>query len=159
MEKNVVAMLLQPGKEAEIISIEPSYRKIEELVGGLADLTWPINEKFCIAVNDTGKLDGLPLNRALRNIEGKIIDIYAGNVVILGSHGGEGFDDLKPDEIEELMERFGKPEYGWEVDDLPGGGDGPGAQKDGCAQAAAGRAESFGGYVDLMKKVFRGRKK
>ena len=158
VEKNVVAMLLRPGKEAMLINIEPSFRQIEELVGGLADLTWPINERFCIAVNDTGKLDGLPLNRALRNAEGKIVDIYAGNVVILGSHGGEGFDDLMPDEVEELMERFGKQEYGWEVEGLPGGGDGLGKQEDGCAQAATGRAESFGGFIGFMKKVFGGRK-
>ena len=154
MEKKVTAMLLRPGKEAELISIEPSFGKIEELVGGIADFTWPINDRLCVVVNDTGKLDGLPLNRALRNSEGKIVDIYAGDIVILGCHKREGFDDLTPDETKELMERFGRPEFGWKVEDfidcsrmIPEAGD---------MQVVAGKVGSFEELMSVLKEVFQG---
>ena len=110
MEKEVTAMLLRPGKEAELIRIRPSFRKIEELVGGTADFTWPFNGRLCVVVNDPGKLDGLPLNRALRDRGGRIVDIYAGDIVILACGKKDGFDDLSPDEVRELTERFGRPE-------------------------------------------------
>ena len=150
VEKNVVAMLLQPGKEAELISIKPSFQKIEELVGGLADITWPINERFCIAVNDTGKLDGLPLNRALRDKGGRIVDIYAGDIVILGCGKRGGFVDLEEDEIGKLFKRFGKPEFGWKTEEFLE----KDAGKSGSAGVVIGKVDSFEDLIKLLKDVY-----
>ena len=153
MAKNVVAMLLKPGMDAELISIEPTSKKIGELVGGMVDYTWPIDDTFCIAVNDVGKLEGLPLNRALRNSEGKIIDIYAGTMVILADHGEEEFDDLTPCEVANLMSRFGRAEYGWKAEDLIG------SEKDSGEEGTEIIVGAISGPEDLMyllKELFEG---
>lgn len=108
--KNIMALLIEPGKEPQLVFIEPTGKRIGELVGGLADFTWPIGDSIAIAVNDTGKLDGLPLNRSIRDADGNLLDVYAGNMLVMGDHGGEEFDSLTADEIIHVVAVFGQPE-------------------------------------------------
>ena len=59
--------------------------------------------------NEDGKLDGLPLNRALRDSDGDIYDIVAGNFFIVGL-GQNDFTDLPHDLAEQFAEQFRQPE-------------------------------------------------
>ncbi len=59
--------------------------------------------------NEDGKLDGLPLNRALRDSDGDIYDIVAGNFFIVGL-GQNDFTDLPHELAEQFAERFRQPE-------------------------------------------------
>ena len=56
-----------------------------------------------------GKLEGLPLNRALRTEDGEIYDIIAGNFFICGL-GEENFCSLSPELAEKFKEEFKHPE-------------------------------------------------
>ena len=58
---------------------------------------------------ESGKLDGLPLNRALRDSDGDIYDIVAGNFFIVGL-GQNDFTDLPHELAEQFAERFRQPE-------------------------------------------------
>ena len=58
---------------------------------------------------ESGKLDGLPLNRALRDADGDIYDIVAGNFFIVGL-GESDFTDLPHELAEQFAERFRQPE-------------------------------------------------
>ena len=58
---------------------------------------------------ESGKLDGLPLNRALRDSDGDIYDIVAGNFFIVGL-GESDFTDLPHDLAEQFAEQFRQPE-------------------------------------------------
>ena len=65
---------------------------------------------------ESGKLDGLPLNRALRDADGDIYDIVAGNFFIVGL-GESDFTDLPHELAEQFAERFRQPEMFMRVDD------------------------------------------
>lgn len=65
--------------------------------------------------NEDGKLDGLPLNRALRDSDGDIYDIVAGNFFIVGL-GESDFTDLPHELAEQFAERFRQPEMFMRVD-------------------------------------------
>ena len=64
---------------------------------------------------ESGKLDGLPLNRALRNSDGDIYDIVAGNFFIVGL-GQNDFTDLPHELAEQFAERFRQLEMFMRVD-------------------------------------------
>ena len=65
---------------------------------------------------ESGKLDGLPLNRALRDSDGDIYDIVAGNFFIVGL-GQNDFTDLPHELAEWFAEQFRQPELFMRVDD------------------------------------------
>ena len=65
---------------------------------------------------ESGKLDGLPLNRALRDADGDIYDIVAGNFFIVGL-GQNDFTDLPHELAERFAEQFRQPEIFMHVDD------------------------------------------
>ena len=62
--------------------------------------------KIC---RESGKLDGLTLNRALRDVDGDIYDIVAGNFFIVGL-GESDFIDLPHELAERFAEQFRQPE-------------------------------------------------
>ena len=66
----------------------------------------PPSAEIC---NEEGKLEGLPLNRALRTEDGEIYDIIAGNFFICGL-GEENFCSLSPELAEKFKEEFKHPE-------------------------------------------------
>ena len=68
--------------------------------------------KIC---NEDGKLNRLPLNRALRDSDGDIYDIIAGNFFIAGL-GQNDFTDLPHDLAEQFAEQFRQPEMFMRVD-------------------------------------------
>lgn len=59
-------VLLEPGKLARIAEIEHSLRALQRAVGGKIEDMYPFEEQVCIVCNRDGKMDGLPLNRAIR---------------------------------------------------------------------------------------------
>ena len=59
--------------------------------------------------NEHGKRDGLPFNRALRDSDGDVYDIVAGNFFIAGL-GKSEFTDLPHELAEQFAERFRQPE-------------------------------------------------
>ena len=65
---------------------------------------------------ESGKLDGLPLNRALRDADGDIYDIVAGSFFIVGL-GQNDFTDLPHELAERFAEQFRQPEKFLRVDD------------------------------------------
>ena len=68
--------------------------------------------KIC---NEYGKRDGLPFNRALRDSDGDIYDIVAGNFFIVGL-GESDFTDLPHELAERFAEQFRQPEMFMRVD-------------------------------------------
>lgn len=59
--------------------------------------------------NEDGKRDGLPFNRALRDADGDVYDIIAGNFFIAGL-GQSDFADLPHELAEQFAEQFRQPE-------------------------------------------------
>ena len=76
----------------------------------------PYEEPVALICCESGKLDGLPLNRALRDADGDIYDIVAGNFFIVGL-GQNDFTDLPHELAEQFAEQFRQPEMFMRVDD------------------------------------------
>lgn len=70
---------------------------------------YPFEQPVALVCRESGKLDGLTLNRALRDSDGDIYDIIAGTFFIAGL-GESDFTDLPHELAEQFAERFRQPE-------------------------------------------------
>lgn len=96
-------LIVEPGKYAREAEIDPSLKSMQEIVGGLIEAVYPWQEKVCAVCNDSGKIDGLPLNRVVNN------DIIAGTFFICGL-GEEDFKGLSEKQMEKYKKMFYQPE-------------------------------------------------
>ena len=65
-------LLVEPGKTPILKEIDGSLKSMQEIVGGTIQALYPFEEPVALICNDDGKLLGLPLNRGLRDEEGRI---------------------------------------------------------------------------------------
>ena len=96
--------------------IGDDLQSMQALVGGYIQAVYPYEEPVALICCESGKLDGLPLNRALRDSDGDIYDIVAGNFFIVGL-GESDFTDLPHELAERFAEQFRQPEMFMRVDD------------------------------------------
>lgn len=57
--------------------LTPVLESLQHEVGGYIQAVYPFEEPVAIVCNEEAKLEGLPLNRALRDEDGDIYDIVA----------------------------------------------------------------------------------
>lgn len=62
----IKVVLLEPGKLARIADIDASLKGMQKIVGGSIEAYYPFEEQVCIVCNDEGKINGMDLNRAIR---------------------------------------------------------------------------------------------
>ena len=102
-------LMVEPGKAPYETQIGSDLQSMRALVGGYIQAVYLYEEPVALICNENGKLDGLPLNRALRDSDGDIYDIVAGNFFIVGL-GQNDFTDLPHDLAEQFEEQFRQPE-------------------------------------------------
>ena len=71
-------LMVEPGKAPYETQIGDDLQSMQAVVGGYIQAVYPYEEPVVLICNEDGKLDGLPLNRALRDSDGDIYDIVAG---------------------------------------------------------------------------------
>lgn len=110
-DKRITVVLLEPGKLARTAEIDASLEGMQKLVGGYIEAFYPFEEEVCIVCNEEGKLDGLPLNRAVRaeGPEEKLLDIIAGTCFICDC-SGEDFGSLSEEQLQRYEDKFKYPE-------------------------------------------------
>ena len=108
-------LMVEPGKAPYEMQIGSDLQSMQALVGGYIQAVYPYEEPVALIANESGKLDGLPLNRALRDADGDIYDIVAGNFFIVGL-GESDFTDLPHELAERFAEQFRQPEMFMRVD-------------------------------------------
>ena len=108
-------LMVEPGKAPYETQIGDDLRSMQAVVGGYIQAVYPYEELVALICNEDGKLDGLPLNRALRDSDGDIYDIVAGKFFIVGL-GPNDFTDLPHDLAEQFAEQFRQPEMFMRVD-------------------------------------------
>ena len=106
---NLNVLMVEPGKAPYETQIGSDLQSMQALVGGYIQAVYPYEEPVALIANESGKLDGLPLNRALRDADGDIYDIVAGSFFIVGL-GESDFTDLPHDLAEQFAEQFRQPE-------------------------------------------------
>ena len=110
----------------KVLSIEPGMPPVEkEIPGGLESLqhevdgyiecVYPFDDEVVLIVNEEGKINGLPLNRALRGEDGEIYDVIAGSFIVAGITE-DSFCSLSEELSAKYAERFKYPEIFVSVD-------------------------------------------
>ncbi|WP_419543416.1 DUF3846 domain-containing protein [Negativibacillus massiliensis] len=102
-------LLVKPGMYPQAVQIGSELEDLQKAVGGDIEAVYPYNEPVALIVNDEGKLNGSELNRALRDNEGQIYDIVAGDFLVVGL-GEENFASLSPQLMEKFEKEFHQPE-------------------------------------------------
>ena len=118
-EERIKAVFIQPGEKPKIVEIENSLKGFYYLVGDPIQAVYPFEDDAVLICNDEGKLNGLPLNRAILDRNGKVSDIIAGNMIICRAPiGSEDFASLTPAQARKYSDRFRRPEIftsGWRM--------------------------------------------
>ena len=108
-DEKLLAVVVEPGKQAEFRDIDSGLEALQGLVGGDIQAIYPYDDPVAIICNDEGKLQGLPLNRALRDESGEIYDIVAGTFAIVGLTD-DSFGSLDGDLAIKYANLFKQPE-------------------------------------------------
>ena len=102
-------LLVKPGMYPQAVQIGAELEDLQKAVGGAIQAVYPFIEEVALVVNDEGKINGSELNRALRDDNGQIYDIIAGDFLVVGL-GEEDFASLSPELMEQFEKEFHQPE-------------------------------------------------
>ena len=102
-------LVVEPYKEPYEKEINPGLESLQHEVGGDIEAIYPFDDPVAVICNEEGKLEGLTLNRSLRDDDGEIYDVLAGTFLVVGL-GEENFDGLSKEQMEKFKERFNTPE-------------------------------------------------
>ena len=105
----IQVVLCEPGKKARIATISNTLPSLQQIIGGYIEAVYPFDDPVAIICNEEGKINGLELNRALRDESGRIFDILAGTFLVVGL-GEEDFASLTPEYQEKYRKLFECPE-------------------------------------------------
>ena len=83
-KEKMTVLCVKPGEKPKRIEIESSLDALQRAVGGYIEAVYPYEDPVALIVNEEGKLNGLPLNRALRDEDNDIYDIVAGTFLVVG---------------------------------------------------------------------------
>ena len=111
-------ILCRPGEAAEVVEIEDELESMQELVGGLIEPydpfyseTDPRYENVILVCNEEGKLMQLPLNRAIVDEDGRVMDVIRGPFFLCYAPvESERFLSIPPDLEEEFLRKYELPE-------------------------------------------------
>lgn len=102
---------MEPGKAPYAKEIIGTLEEMQGIVGGYIQAIYPFPEEIALICNEEGKLEGLPLNRALRDEAGKIYDIISGTFFLCAVPAdSENFTRLNEEQIEKYTRHFHQPE-------------------------------------------------
>ena len=108
-EKNITALMVEPGKHPEVIALENSLDALQKAVSigadyqGLIEII-EIENGVCLLMNEEGKLIGLEGNRKVGT------DIITGVFYVVGEDGRGNLTSLSDDVILKYKEHFWKSE-------------------------------------------------
>lgn len=74
---------MKPEQKPERVDIPDTLEAMQKVVGGYIQAVYPFEEPVALICNEEGKLNGLPLNRALWDEDGNLYDIISGTFFLL----------------------------------------------------------------------------
>ncbi len=86
-------LLVEVGEDPRILEIDGSLDSMRKIVCGHLEAIYSYKDRVAIVCNEKGKLNGLPLNRAIYDAKGNFIDVIAGTFFMVGL-GKEDFIDF-----------------------------------------------------------------
>lgn len=102
---------IDPGQAPKETEISGTLESMQQLVGGLIQAIYPFDSPVALVCGDEAKLQGLPLNRALRDHTGRIYDVIAGTFFLCAAPwDSDTFESLSEEQMEQYKETFRHPE-------------------------------------------------
>ncbi|MBR5825918.1 MAG: DUF3846 domain-containing protein [Clostridia bacterium] len=115
--EHITGLFIEPNQSFRNIRIENELSAYQKAVGGYIECI-DLPNGATIICNEEGKLNALPLNHSIKGDNGEIVDIIAGNMVIVGFNAEEGtFISLTTEQSEELKKMFCFPEMFFKYND------------------------------------------
>ena len=108
-EKTLDVLLVEPGQYPRMTSIGSDLYSLQKAVGGDIEAIYPYDDPIAIVCAEEGKINGEPLNRAIRDEDNDIVDIIAGTFFVCGL-GEEDFASLPKELQEKYEDKFHQPE-------------------------------------------------
>lgn len=102
-------LIVEPNRKPYLKEINQSLNSYQSIVEGMIQAIYPYEDMVALVCNDEGKLNRMPLNRALRTEDGEIYDIVAGTFFICGIDE-EDFCSLSDEMAVKYFEKFKYPE-------------------------------------------------
>ena len=112
MEDKLKVLRIMPGKAPEEVEIDSGLSALQEQVGGYIEQICAFEDEVAVICNEEGKLDRLPLNRAIYDPDtGEMVDIIAGTMLIVYAPSErDSYQSMPPELMEKYKEQFKKPE-------------------------------------------------
>ena len=117
MADKLSVIYVEPGKCPELIEIENTYNAKRMLVGGdieVEDLS--LEDHVAMVCNESGKAEGLPLNRAIWGEGHKLVDVVAG-AFFIAYLPSDSFESIPDDLASKYLEKFKHPEMFFDAGD------------------------------------------
>ena len=109
-EKEVVSMkvlIVAPGAKPEEREIDGSLESMQTIAGGTIQAIYPFEDFVALVCNDEGKLNCMPMNRMLWEIN----DVVCGTFLLCRAlPSDDNFSSLTDQELAQYKQRFEKPE-------------------------------------------------
>ena len=111
MYETIEVVSVPVGEKAEPVEIENDLGSLQRYVHGYIEVIRPFEDRnIVVIVNEGGKINGLALNRALIDEGGDIIDIIAGNFLIVAVNDIGEFTSLTQAQIRKYTKMFEHPQ-------------------------------------------------
>ncbi len=110
MENDKITVItVEPGKKPYVQEIQGGLESLQREVGGDIQAVYPYDDPIAIIAAESGKLLGMPFNRALRDEDGQIYDVLVGKFLIVGL-GEDNFVSIPDELIPKYIREFQTPE-------------------------------------------------
>ena len=107
--EEIKVIVVEPERESYVAQISNTLEMLQQVVGGRIEVSYPYRDMAAIVCNEEGKLNGLELNRILRDEAGEPYDIIAGTFMVVGLTEDD-FGTLTPKQLEIYQQRFQTPQ-------------------------------------------------
>lgn len=109
--EKISVVLVEPGKYPRLVEIEDSLEAMQSLVEGNIEEYMPYEDEVAIICNEEGKMNGMPLNRAIYSDDKEMLDIIAGKFFICyAPFESEKFLSMPKELARKYEEKFKYPE-------------------------------------------------
>ena len=102
-------LMVEPGQYPRVERIGSDLASLQKAVDGYIEAVYPYDDPVALICGEEAKLEGKPLNRALRDEDGDIYDIVAGKFFLCGL-GDENFASLPKELQQKYEEKLRQPE-------------------------------------------------
>lgn len=107
--EKIKVLVIEPMKKPYVKEIEHTLENLQREVDGNIEAVYPFQDRVAIICNDDHKFNGSQLNRCLRDDNGEVYDILAGNFMVAGLNEYD-FGSLTEEQIDRYSNLFGIPE-------------------------------------------------